>query len=54
MAKMGRPKAEVVRDKRIALRVTQEEHDKLIKYASKNGQSVSEVIYEEVKRIISK
>ena len=37
MANMGRPKSEVVKDKRIALRVTQEEHDKLKEYASKTN-----------------
>lgn len=50
MANMGRPKSEVVKDKRIALRVTQEEHDKLKEYASKNKVSVSEAIYRELKK----
>jgi len=54
MANMGRPKLEVVKDKRIALRVTQDEYDKLKEYASKNNISVSKAIYGEVKKLISK
>lgn len=53
MANMGRPKSEEVKDKRIALRVSQAEYDKLKEYASKNNISVSKAIYMELKKLIS-
>lgn len=44
MAKMGRPKAENPKDKRIGIRMTAEEYNHLIQYAQRNNQTISEAV----------
>ena len=46
MAKMGRPKAEVIKDKQIGIRMTAEEYDRLKRYAEQCNQTISEIVKE--------
>ena len=44
MAKMGRPKKDVKKEKVISLRLTDEIYQKLLAYISESGQTKTEVI----------
>lgn len=44
MSKMGRPKAEVTKDKIITMRLTIEKYEKLKKYAQSHNLTVSKVL----------
>lgn len=48
MAKMGRPKLPVVRDKIVTLRLTEEEHKRLKDYSESHHQTITESIKEGV------
>ena len=50
MAKMGRPKAENPKDKRIGIRMTAEEYNHLIQYAKQCNQSISEAVQQLIRR----
>lgn len=44
MAKMGRPKSDNAKDKIVALRLTEEEHARLLQYADKHSLKMSDVL----------
>lgn len=44
MAKMGRPKSENAKDKIVALRLTEDEHARLLQYADKYSLKMSDVL----------
>ena len=44
MAKMGRPKSEKAKEKRVTLRLTDEEFNRLTEYAIKHSMTKSEVL----------
>lgn len=44
MAKMGRPKSENAKDKIVALRLTEDEHARLLQYADKYSSKMSDVL----------
>lgn len=44
MAKMGRPKVENPRDKRVMIRFTEEEYHKLEKYAAEKNLTITEAV----------
>ena len=43
MAKMGRPKKEVIKDKSVTVRLSPETYQKLMSYISATGQTITEV-----------
>ncbi len=51
MAKMGRPKAENPKQKSIGIRMSEEERQKLLQYASKHDMTITEVVQEAVNRL---
>ena len=53
MAKMGRPPVEHRRDKRINIRFTEEEYNRIKAYASKRNMAMNEAIIEKLSDIIS-
>ena len=53
MAKMGRPPLENPRKKRLNLRFTEEEYNRLKAYASKCNVTMTEVILEKLSDVIS-
>ena len=50
MAKMGRPKAENPKDKRIGIRMTAEEYEHLIQYAKHYNQTISEAVQQLIRQ----
>ncbi len=44
MAKMGRPKSDNPKDYKISVRFTDEEHEKLKKYATENNLTITQTI----------
>lgn len=44
MAKMGRPAVEEPKDKRVSMRVTAKEYQRIVAYAEKQGITVAELI----------
>lgn len=44
MAKMGRPVVEEPKDKRVSMRVTAKEYQRIVAYAEKQGITVAELI----------
>ena len=44
MAKMGRPKIDKPADKKVTVRFTEEEHDMLIEYATKNDLTLTQIV----------
>ena len=44
MAKMGRPTVEEPKDKRVSMRVTAKEYQRIVAYAEKQGITVAELI----------
>ena len=52
MAKAGRPKAEVKKDKIISFRMRQEDYAEVKKYAEASQKSITEVIHEGVMKLI--
>ena len=53
MARMGRPPVDEPREKRLNLRLTEEEYNRLRAYASKSGTTMTKVILEKLSDIIS-
>lgn len=52
MAKMGRPKVESPKEKRINIRVTQEEYEELVKYASEHNLTITQMVLQGIKLLI--
>lgn len=52
MAKMGRPKVDVVRDKTITMRVTPDEHKKLKEYAQAQNLTITQVLQKGVEKVM--
>lgn len=48
MAKMGRPKSDVIKDKIVTIRMSAEEHQKLRDYSEKHQQTITETLKEEL------
>ena len=46
MAKMGRPKSDVIKDKIVTIRMSAEEHQKLRDYSEKHQQTITETLKE--------
>lgn len=44
MAKMGRPKTDNPRSKNVSLRLTPEQHEDLLSYSKRHGQTVTQTI----------
>ena len=44
MSKMGRPKSDVIKDKIVTIRMSDEEHMKLRDYSEKHQQTITETI----------
>lgn len=44
MAKMGRPKLDAPKLKSVGIRLTDEEYEKLMEYASAHNQTITEVL----------
>lgn len=53
MARLGRPKMEVVKDKIITMRVTPAEHEKIKEYAQSHSLTITQVVQKGVEKIIS-
>lgn len=53
MAKVGRPKQDVVKEKVVSVRMSQDQIDRLKEYAKASKKTVTEVILEGVNEIIS-
>lgn len=48
MGKMGRPKSDVIKDRIVSVRMSDEEHNKLKEYSEKHQQTITETIKEGV------
>lgn len=48
MAKMGRPKSDVIKDRIVTIRMSDDEHRKLRDYSEKHQQTITETIKEGV------
>ncbi len=48
MAKMGRPKSDVIKDKIVTIRMSAEEHQKLRDYSEKHQQTITETLKKEL------
>lgn len=48
MGKMGRPKLDIIKDRIVTIRMSDEEHNKLKEYSQKNQQTITETIKEGV------
>lgn len=48
MAKMGRPKSDVIKDKIVTIRMSAEEHQKLRDYSENHQQTITETLKEGV------
>jgi hypothetical protein len=48
MGKKGRPKSDVVKDRIVTLRMSEEEHDMLKEYSQNHRQTITETIKEGV------
>lgn len=53
MAKMGRPKKDIKKEKVISLRLTDEIYQKLLAYISDSGQTMTEVILRGLEKELS-
>lgn len=51
MAKMGRPKIDNPKQKSIGIRMSEEEREKLLRYASEHDKTITEVVQEAVNRL---
>ena len=51
MAKMGRPKIDKPKQKSIGIRMSEEEREKLLKYASEHDKTITEVVQEAVNKL---
>lgn len=52
MAKMGRPAVEEPKDKRVSMRVTEKDYQRIVAYAKKQKITVAEIISRAVKAYI--
>lgn len=48
MSKMGRPKSDVIKDRIVTIRMSDEEHSKLKEYSRKHQQTMTETLKEGV------
>lgn len=51
MARMGRPKSDNPKQKSIGIRMSDEEREKLLRYASEHDKTITEVVQEAVNRL---
>ena len=51
MAKMGRPKIDKPKQKFIGIRMSEEEREKLLRYASEHDKTITEVVQEAVNKL---
>lgn len=52
MAKAGRPKQEIIKDKIITMRVTLEEYEKMKQYAQANNLTITQVLQKGVEKLL--
>ena len=52
MSKMGRPKIESPRIKKVNIRLTQEEYDELMEYASQHNLTITQLILKGIDLLI--
>lgn len=52
MAKAGRPKQDIIRDKIISIRMLQEEYDEIKSYADSTNKTVTEVMMDGAKKLM--
>jgi predicted HicB family RNase H-like nuclease len=52
--KMGRPKAENPRSKKVEVRMTTDEHERLSAYCNEHGVTISELIRQFIDSIVKK
>lgn len=48
MGKMGRPKSDIIKDRIVTVRMSDEEHSRLKEYSRKHQQTITETIKEGV------
>lgn len=48
MGKMGRPKSDIIKDRIVTIRMSDEEHNRLKEYSQKHQQTITETIKEGV------
>ena len=53
MAKAGRPKQEIIKDKIITMRVTPEEYEKMKQYAQANHLTITQVLQKGVEKLLT-
>lgn len=53
MAKAGRPKAEITKEKVISYRTTEAEYKRLKEYSDKEGITVSEALQRGIKKLLN-
>ena len=51
MARMGRPKIDKPKQKSIGIRMSEEEREKLLQYASEHDKTITEVVQEAVNKL---
>ena len=52
MAKMGRPKVDILKDKYISIRVTPEEYEKIKAYTQSHNLTITEMVRIAIKKLI--
>lgn len=52
MAKAGRPKQDIIRDKIISIRMLQEDYDRIKAYADSTNRTVTEVMMEGANKLM--
>ena len=52
MAKMGRPTVEEPKDKRVSMRVTEKDYERIFAYAEKHKITVAELISKGVEKVM--
>lgn len=53
MAKMGRPRQDIIKDHIVTVRMSEEEHNRLKEYSEKHQKTITETIKEGVRLIYS-
>ena len=53
MARTGRPKVENPKNKRVCLRLSEDEYERFKKYAENKGMTVTSILYAKVNEILA-
>lgn len=54
MAKMGRPAVEEPKDKRVSMRATEKEYQRIMAYAEKQNMTVAELIHKAIEQYMER